>query len=267
MAAATLFDRLFDDHVIDDLADGAVLLSIDRHLLHEVRSAAAFQQLRQGGRRVASPGQTFATQDHILSTLPGRGDATLAQGVEFVRYLRQNCADFGITLFDVDDPRQGIVHVVAAELGLALPGCTLVCGDSHTATLGAFGALAFGIGSSEVAHVLATQTLAQKKPRPMRIRIEGALPGNVTPKDVILKVIRTFGIEAGVGHAVEYCGSTITAMPMEGRMTICNMSIELGARAGFVAPDDTTFEYLSGRPFAPKGNAVLLAIDRRLHFR
>ncbi len=255
MAAMTLFDRLFDDHVIAALGDGVSLLQIDRHLVHEVSSAAAFQQLRNGGRTVASPKQTFATQDHIVSTKPGRNDTTFAQGIEFIRYLRGNCTEFGITLFDVDDAQQGIVHVVAAETGLALPGCTLVCGDSHTATLGAFGALAWGIGSSEVAHVLATQTLPLKKARPMRIRIDGKLPHGVTPKDVILKVIRTFGIAAGVGHAVEYCGSTIRGMPMEGRMTICNMSIELGARAGFIAPDETTFEYLSGRTYAPKGRA------------
>jgi 3-isopropylmalate/(R)-2-methylmalate dehydratase large subunit len=255
MGPKTLFDRLWDDHVVDALGGDVSLLAIDRHLLHEVSSAGAFQQLRQAGRTVASPRQTYATQDHILSTLPGRGDATFPQGMEFIRALRQNCADHGIVLFDIDDPRQGIVHVVAAELGLALPGCTLVCGDSHTATLGAFGALAWGIGTSEVAHVLATQTLTQRKPRPMRICIDGALAANVTPKDVILKIIRTFGIAAGVGHAVEYAGSTIAAMPMDGRMTVCNMSIELGARAGFVAPDDTTFEYLAGRPFAPSGRA------------
>lgn len=255
MAPVTLLDRLFDEHVIDDLGDGASLLQIDRHLLHEVSSAAAFQQLRRSGTAVASPAQTYATQDHIISTMPGRGDATFPVGLEFVQYLRGNCADFGITLFDVGDARQGIVHVVAAELGLALPGCTLVCGDSHTATLGAFGAYAWGVGTSEVAHVLATQTLTQKKPRPMRIRIDGALRPNVTPKDVILNVIRRHGIDAGVGHAVEYAGSTLRGLSMEGRMTVCNMSIELGARAGFVAPDDTTFEYLSGRPFAPQGRA------------
>jgi 3-isopropylmalate/(R)-2-methylmalate dehydratase large subunit len=267
MASATLFDRLWDEHVIDELGDGVSLLQIDRHLLHEVSSAGAFQQLRRSGTSVASPAQTYATQDHIVSTMPGRGDTTFPLGVEFVQYLRRNCADFGITLFDVGDARQGIAHVVAAELGIALPGCTLVCGDSHTATLGAFGALAWGVGTSEVAHVLATQTLTQKKPRPMRIRIEGALQPSVTPKDVILNVIRRFGIAAGVGHAVEYAGSTIRALSMEGRMTVCNMSIELGARAGFVAPDDTTFEYLCGRPFAPQGRAFdeAVATWRLLH--
>jgi len=251
----TLFDRLWNDHVIAELGEGASLLQIDRHVLQEVSSAAAFETLRKSGRTIEAPRQTYATQDHILSTMPGRGDASFPAGTEFICGLRRNCADHGITLFDVDDPRQGIVHVVSAELGIALPGSTLVCGDSHTATLGAFGALAWGIGTSEVAHVLATQALAQQKPLPLRIRIEGALPRNVTPKDMILKIIGSFGVTAGVGGAVEYAGSTIEAMSMEGRMTICNMSIELGARFGFVAPDDTTFEYLCDRPFAPRGRA------------
>jgi 3-isopropylmalate/(R)-2-methylmalate dehydratase large subunit len=251
----SLFERLWDDHVIDDLGGGVELLQIDRHVLQEVSSAAAFQELRRAGRTVASPAQTYATQDHILSTAPGRTETTFAGGIEFVRYLRRNCAEYGITLFDVDDPRQGIVHVVSAELGIALPGSTLVCGDSHTATLGAFGGLAWGIGTSEVGHVLATQTLTQNKPKPLRIRIAGTLARNVTPKDIILRIIRDFGVTAGVGHAIEYAGPTIEAMPMEGRMTICNMSIELGARFGFIAPDDTTFEYLHGRPFAPQGAA------------
>jgi 3-isopropylmalate/(R)-2-methylmalate dehydratase large subunit len=251
----TLFERLWDDHLIGELGGGASLLQIDRHVVQEVSSATAFQDLRRSGRPVASPGQTYATQDHILSTAPDRTEGSFAPGLEFIRFLRGNCADYGITLFDIDDPRQGIVHVIAAELGIALPGSTLVCGDSHTATLGAFGALAWGVGTSEVAHVLATQTLTQKKPRPLQIRIDGSLPRCVTPKDVILGIIRSFGITAGVGFAVEYAGSTIAAMPMEGRMTICNMSIEFGARMGFIAPDDTTFEYLHGRPFAPRGAA------------
>ncbi len=241
--------------MIDDLGGGVDLLQVDRHVLQEVSSAAAFQALRQSGRSVAAPGQTYATQDHILSTLPNRTETSFAGGVEFIRFLRRNCNDYGITLFDVDDPRQGIVHVVAAELGIALPGCTFVCGDSHTATLGAFGALSWGIGTSEVGHVLATQTLTQEKPRPLRIHIDGTLARNVTPKDIILRVIREHGITAGVGHAIEYAGSTVTAMTMEGRMTICNMSIEMGARFGFIAPDDTTFDYLHGRPFAPQDRA------------
>ncbi len=251
----SLFARIWDEHVIDELGGGVSLLQIDRHVLHEVSSPAAFEDLRKSGRGVASPAQTFATQDHIVSTAPGRTDATNAEGVEFIRFLRRNCKDYGITLFDVGDPRQGIVHVVAAELGIALPGSTLVCSDSHTATLGAFGALAWGIGTSEAGHVLATQTLTQRKPAPLRITVSGTLAHHVTPKDVILAIIRRFGVTAGVAHAVEYAGPAIAALSMEGRMTICNMSIELGARFGFVAPDDTTFDYLHGRPFAPGGRA------------
>ncbi len=257
----TLFDRLWDDHLIADLDAGTGLLQVDRHVVHEVSSPEAFRQLKASGRSVASPQQTFATQDHILSTRPGRDDTSFPEGTEFVRFLRRNCVEHGIRLFDVGDPRQGIVHVVAAELGLALPGCTLVCGDSHTATLGAFGALAWGVGTSEVAHVLATQTLSQLKPRPLQIRVEGRLPDRVVPKDIILAILRRFGVTAGVGHAIEYAGSTIAALPMEGRMTICNMSIELGARFGFIAPDDTTFEYLSGRPYAPQGGEWDRAVE------
>ncbi|HVO87985.1 MAG TPA: 3-isopropylmalate dehydratase large subunit, partial [Casimicrobiaceae bacterium] len=249
----TLFDRLWDDHVIAELDGDTALLQVDRHILHEVSSAEAFRQLDRAGRKVVRPQQTFATQDHILSTQPGRDDTTYAQGTEFVRFLRSNCARHAIRLFDVGDPRQGIVHVVAAELGLALPGSTFVCGDSHTATLGAFGALAWGVGTSEVAHVLATQTLAQRKPTPIQVRIDGVLREPVTPKDLILAILGRFGVMTGVGHAIEYRGSAITALSMEGRMTVCNMSIELGARFGFIAPDDTTFEYLAGRPYAPAG--------------
>ncbi|MEP7209094.1 MAG: 3-isopropylmalate dehydratase large subunit [Casimicrobiaceae bacterium] len=251
----TLFAKLWNDHAIVDLDARTTLLQVDRHIVHEVSSAAAFQQLDQQGRTVNAPGQTFATQDHILSTRPGRDDTTFAGGTEFVRFLRGNCARHGIELFDVHDPRQGIVHVVAAELGLALPGSTVVCGDSHTATLGAFGALAWGVGTSEVAHVLATQTLAQVRPRSMEIRIDGILADNVVAKDVILAILGRYGVAAGAGHAVEYRGSTIAALSMEGRMTVCNMSIELGARFGMIAPDDVTFEYLSNRPYAPRGDA------------
>ncbi|HEX8012969.1 MAG TPA: 3-isopropylmalate dehydratase large subunit [Casimicrobiaceae bacterium] len=249
----TLFAKLWDDHAIVDLDEHTTLLQVDRHVVHEVSSAEAFRQLERAGRTVDSPAQTFATQDHIVSTRPGRDDATYAGGIEYVRFLRDNCARHGIELFDVGDPRQGIVHVVAAELGLALPGSTVVCGDSHTATLGALGALAWGVGTSEVAHVLATQTLAQRKPRSMEIRLEGTLPPHVVAKDVILAILGRHGVAAGVGYAVEYRGLAMGALPMEGRMTICNMSIELGARFGLVAPDDTTFEYLHGRPYAPQG--------------
>jgi 3-isopropylmalate/(R)-2-methylmalate dehydratase large subunit len=249
----TLFERIWNDHLIEDLGDGVGLLQIDRHMVHEVSSPEAFVRLARAGRRVAAPAQTFATQDHILSTAPGRSDGTFPLATEYVRLLRSHCATHGIRLFDVHDARQGIVHVVAGEQGLALPGSTLVCGDSHTATVGALGALAWGIGSSEVEHVLATQTLAQVKPKPMQIRVRGRLAAGVTPKDLILGILRNFGITAGVGHAIEYAGEAIRALPIEGRMTVCNMSIELGARFGFVAPDDATLDYLHGKPYAPAG--------------
>jgi len=251
-APRTLFDRLWSDHVIAHLDERTDLLQVDRHLVHEVSSPEAFEQLRRGGRTVACPDQTFATQDHILSTRPGRDDTTFPGGTEFVRFLRRNCAENGIRLFDIHDPQQGIVHVVAGELGLALPGSSLVCGDSHTATLGAFGALAWGIGTSEVAHVLATQTIPQVRPLPMQIRVTGRLGSSVVPKDLILAILGRFGVAAGVGHAIEYAGSAIEALDMEGRMTVCNMSIELGARFGMIAPDDTTFDYLRDRAYAPQ---------------
>lgn len=251
--ARTLFEKLWSEHAIMQLDDGVSLLQVDRHVLQEVSSAAAFRALRKSGRKVASPSQTFATQDHIVSTAPGRTEASFPPGMEYVQYLRKNCADFGIQLFDIDDPRQGIVHVIAAEQGIALPGCTLVCGDSHTATLGGLGALAWGVGTSEVGHVLATQTLPQLKPRPMNVQVNGRLPACITAKDIILRIIRTAGISGGVGSAIEYSGEVVRSLSIEGRMTLCNMSIELGARFGFVAPDDATFEYLYGRPFAPAG--------------
>ena len=252
---------MWSEHRITDLGDGVDLLQVDRHVIHEVSSAGAFQQLARAGRRVRAPRQTFATQDHILSTAPGRTELTFGPGTELVRFLRKNCDEHGITLFDVGDPRQGIVHVVAAELGLALPGATFVCGDSHTATLGAFGALAWGVGTSEVAHVLATQTLPQSRPSPIQVRLHGALRPGVQSKDIILGILGKYGITAGVGHAIEYAGTGLSALSMESRMTICNMSIELGARFGFMAPDDSTFEYLSGREYAPDLRDWELALD------
>ena len=258
--ARTLLDRLWQDHLIAHLDERTDLLQVDRHVVHEVSSPEAFRQLREKGRKVAFPEQTFATQDHILSTRPGRDDQTFAGGTEFIRFLRRNCDENGIRLFDLGDPRQGIVHVVAAELGLALPGSTLVCGDSHTATLGAFGALAFGVGTSEVAHVLATQTIGQARPQALGIRVTGRLGASVVAKDLILAILGRYGIGAGVGHAIEYAGPAIRALDMEGRMTVCNMSIELGARFGMIAPDDTTFEYLHGRAYAPRDGAWDAAI-------
>ena len=249
----TLFDKIWQAHVIDPVDDDVDLLAIDRHFVHEVSSAEAFRQLDTAKRRVAEPRHTFAMHDHIVSTQPGRDARTYAGGTELVTFLERNCKESGIRLFGLGDPRQGIVHVTAAENGLVLPGSTVVCGDSHTATLGAFGALAWGIGTTEVAHVLATQTLAQKRPKPMAVELTGSLPAGTTPKDAILAIIGRFGIAAGVGHAVEYRGSAIRALDMEGRMTICNMSIEFGARFGSIAPDDLTFEYLANTAYAPKG--------------
>ena len=251
--SATLFDKIWQAHVIETVDDSVDLLAIDRHFVHEVSSAEAFRQLDTAKRSVAQPRQTFAVHDHIVSTQPGRDARTYAGGTELVTLLERNCTTAGIRLFGLGHPRQGIVHVTAAENGLVLPGSTVVCGDSHTATLGAFGALAWGIGTTEVAHVLATQTLAQKRPEPMAVELSGSLPEGTTPKDAILAIIGRFGIAAGVGHAVEYRGSTIRALDMEGRMTICNMSIEFGARFGSIAPDDTTFEYLANTAYAPKG--------------
>lgn len=259
--SVSLFDRLWENHLIEALGDQVDLLQIDCHLLQEVSSAAAFKNLRRDRRRVAFPKQTFATQDHVISTRSGRNDITFPLGTEYVQYLRKNCADFGIRLFDIDDPQQGIVHVIAAELGIVFPGSTLVCGDSHTATLGGLGALAWGVGTSEVEHILATQTLAQIRPRPMKISITGKIPRQTTAKDIILHIIHTLSISGGVGYAIEYAGSTVEGMSIEERMTLCNMSIELGARFGFVAPDDSTFEYLHARPFVPQGTAWEKAIQ------
>ncbi len=249
----TLFEKIWDAHVVDEQEDGTCLLYIDRHLVHEVTSPQAFEGLRQAGRRVRRPEATLAVPDHNVPTTDrSRGIADETSRIQ-VETLRRNCAEFGIELFEMNDPRQGIVHVIGPEEGFTLPGTTIVCGDSHTSTHGAFGALAFGIGTSEVEHVLATQTLLQKRPRTMRIRVEGELGFGVTAKDVILGIIGRIGTAGGTGHVIEYAGPVIEALSMEGRMTVCNMSIEAGARAGLVAPDEKTFAYLRGRPMAPKG--------------
>jgi 3-isopropylmalate/(R)-2-methylmalate dehydratase large subunit len=249
----SLFDRLWDRHVVKRREDGLSLLWIDRHFVHE-GSHHAFGQIAARGARVARPDLTFGVADHYVPTR-GRGgpvpDASIARMVD---QLSANTAAHGITLFGLDDPRQGIVHVTGTEQGLTLPGLTVVCGDSHTSTHGAFGAYAFGIGASEVAHVLATQTLWQKKPKRMRISVEGATAPGITAKDIMLTIIATIGADGAAGHAIEYAGSAIRALSMEGRMTLCNMSIEAGGRCGMVAPDETTVAYLRGRPFAPAGD-------------
>jgi len=248
-----MFEKIWSRHGVAEGPGGHVLLYIDRHLLHE-GSTSAFGRLAKSGRAVRRPDLTFATADHYVLTSPG-SPAPDTEVRSMVESLGQHTGQQGIVYFGVGDARRGIVHIIGPEQGLTLPGITLVCGDSHTATHGAFGALAFGIGSTEVEHVMATQTLWQKKPKVLRITVEGRLPDGVNAKDVILAIIARIGAGGGVGHAVEYAGSTIRAMSMDERMTVCNMSIEAGARAGMVAPDETTFAYLQGRPFAPRGDA------------
>jgi 3-isopropylmalate/(R)-2-methylmalate dehydratase large subunit len=254
----TLFDKVWDAHVVADLPDGGALLYIDRHLVHEVTSPQAFDGLRERGRKVRRPDLTFATVDHNVPT-DGRpiDEATLSG--QQIAALERNCREFGIRLFGHGDARQGIVHVIGPDLGITLPGLTIVCGDSHTSTHGAFGALAFGIGTSEVEHVLATQTLRMaRKPKTLGIWIEGALRPGVSAKDVILAIIRRLGAGGGAGYVAEYFGTTVRALPMTGRMTICNMSIEMGARAGLIAPDETTLRFVASedRPYAPKGREL-----------
>jgi 3-isopropylmalate/(R)-2-methylmalate dehydratase large subunit len=248
----TLSEKVWDRHVVREAAGEPDLLYVDLHLVHEVTSPQAFDGLRLAGRKVRRPDLTLATTDHNVPTVGL--DLPLADPVSArqIEALRANCAEFAVPLYPMGHINQGIVHVIGPELGLTQPGLTIVCGDSHTSTHGAFGALAFGIGTSEVEHVLATQTLPQGRPGTMAVTVEGELPAGATPKDVILAVIGRIGTGGGVGHVIEYRGSTIRALSMEGRMTVCNMSIEAGARAGMVAPDDTTFAWLEGRPHAPK---------------
>ncbi|MBE2233992.1 MAG: 3-isopropylmalate dehydratase large subunit [Anaerolinea sp.] len=251
----TLFEKVWNAHVVAQDAGAPAVLYVDAHLVHEVTSPQAFAMLRERGLPVRRPDRTFATMDHAIPTR--NVDITLwpSDAATQVRTLRENCQDFGVTLFDIDGPVQGIVHVVGPELGITQPGMTIVCGDSHTSTHGAFGALAFGIGTSEVGHVLATQCLLQSKPKTFAIEVEGELGPGVTAKDIILAVIARNGAAGGAGHVFEYRGSAIRSLSMANRMTICNMSIEGGARAGMIAPDETTFAYLKGRPHAPQGAA------------
>ena len=256
----TLFEKVWADHVVREAAGEPTLLYVDLHLVHEVTSPQAFDGLRLAGRTVRRRDLTVATMDHNVPTLPGPIDDPLAKAQ--LEALERNCEEFGIRLYGMGSGREGIVHVIGPELGLTQPGQTIVCGDSHTSTHGAFGALAFGIGTSEVEHVLATQTLPQVKPKTMLVRFDGELRLGLTPKDVVLGMIGRIGVGGGVGQVLEYAGEAISAFSMEGRMTICNMSIEAGARAGMIAPDDKTFAYLEGRPFAPNGSDWERALDR-----
>jgi len=254
-APRTLLDKIWDNHVVDVDEDGAVLLYIDRHLVHEVTSPQAFEGLRTTGRAVRRPDATLAVADHNVPTTDRSGGIVEEDSRIQVETLEANCRDFGIEYYGMGDIRQGIVHIIGPEQGMTQPGMTIVCGDSHTATHGAFGALAFGIGTSEVEHVLATQTLIQQRPKNMRITVTGEPGFGIEAKDIILAVVGKIGIAGGNGHVIEYAGDAIRNLSMEGRMTVCNMSIEAGARAGLVAPDETTFEYLKGKPMAPKGGA------------
>ena len=251
----TLFDKLWDDHVVCQPEGQPALLYIDLHLVHEVTSPQAFDGLRAGGRGVRQPLRTVATVDHNVPTTDRRLPITDQIAARQMEALRRNCREFGIPFFDIDSAEQGIVHVIGPELGLTQPGMTVVCGDSHTSTHGAFGALAFGIGTSEVEHVLATQCLPQRKPRSMQVLVQGRLPKGVTAKDLALAIIGKIGTDGATGHVIEYTGPGVCALSMEGRMTLCNMSIEAGARAGMVAPDETTFAYVQDRRFAPQGPA------------
>jgi len=256
----TLFDKIWESHLAHRQDDGICLLYVDRHLVHEVTSPQAFEGLRLAGRKVHRPQATLAVADHNVPTTDrSRGIEEPESRIQ-VETLEKNCADFGVPYFSMDDIRQGIVHIIGPEQGMTQPGMVIVCGDSHTATHGAFGALAFGIGTSEVEHVLATQTLIQQPAKNMRITVEGDLPFGVTAKDLIIAIIAKMGTAGGTGHVIEYAGKAIRELSMEGRMTVCNMTIEGGARGGLIAPDETTFAYLKGRPMAPKAGAFEQAV-------
>jgi 3-isopropylmalate/(R)-2-methylmalate dehydratase large subunit len=256
----TLYDKIWDDHLIDEQPDGISLIYIDRHLVHEVTSPQAFEGLRASGRPVRRPDKTLAVVDHNVPTTDRSAGIDDPESALQVETLAQNARAFGIEYYDERDLRQGIVHIIGPEQGFTLPGTTIVCGDSHTSTHGAFGALAWGIGTSEVEHVLATQTLISRKAKNMRVTVDGTLPAGVTAKDIILAIIGEIGTAGGTGHAIEYAGAAIRSLSMEGRMTVCNMSVEGGGRAGMIAPDDKTFAYLKDRPKAPAGDAWTAAI-------
>lgn len=256
----TLFEKIWDKHIVHQEPDKPAILYIDCHLIHEVTSPQAFDALRAAGRRVRRPELTYATMDHNVPTWDRSLPITDPIAKTQINTLERNCREFGITLYGLNSPNQGIVHVIGPELGITQPGMTIVCGDSHTSTHGAFGALAFGIGTTEVEHVLVTQCLIQPRPKGFQIQVQGKLPRSVTAKDVILYIIRTVGTDGATGHVIEYGGETIRGLNMEERMTVCNMSIEAGARAGMVAPDESTYAYLEGRQFAPKGRAFQQAV-------
>ena len=256
----TLYDKIWEDHLVHQQQDGTSLLYVDRHLVHEVTSPQAFEGLRNQKRKVRRPELTLAVPDHNVPTTDRSKGIKDDESRIQVETLRKNCKEFDVQLFDVNDKRQGIVHIIGPEQGFTQPGTVIVCGDSHTATHGAFGSLAFGIGTSEVEHVLATQTLIQKKSKNYRINVNGKLPAGVTSKDVILKIIGTIGTAGGTGYVIEFAGEVIRSLSVEQRMTICNMTIEAGARAGLIAPDEKTFDYFKGRPMSPKGDNWVKAL-------
>ena len=250
----TLFDKIWDAHLVARRTDGRDLVYIDRHVLHELHAPHAFEQLEKQRRPVRRPDLTFSMQDHTVATRPGRDDSTNPSGAAFIRAMREGSRRNGIRVFDIDDPEQGISHVVAPELGMVLPGATHAVPDSHASTVGGLGALAFGCGTTELAHILATQVMALRRSKRMLIRLDGRLGPQVTAKDVALRIIAELGVAGARGHVVEYAGAAVRTMPMESRMTLCNLNIEMGGRSGFVAPDDSTFSWLAGRPFAPQGD-------------
>src|SRR3984893_409149 len=262
----TLFEKIWNAHLVAEPVGRSSILYIDLHLVHEVTSPQAFDGLRTAGRRVRQPLRTVATVDHNIPTEPRGTPITDANAARQIEALQNNCREFGIRLFDMDSPEQGIVHVIGPELGLTRPGMTIVCGDSHTSTHGAFGSLAFGIGTSEVEHVLATQCLPQNKPRTMLIQIRGALPQGVTAKDLALGIIGKIGTDGASAHVIDSAGEAVRSLPMEGRMTLCNMSIEAGARAGMIAPDEITFAYLHRRRFTPRDTSWDQAVASWKHF-
>src|SRR5215468_6536607 len=249
----TLFEKIWNAHLVATRMDGRELIYIDRHVLHELHAPHAFESLEKQGRPVRRPDLTFSMQDHTVSTRPGRTDDTNPEGAPFLRAMREGSRKNGIRVFDLGDPEQGISHVVAPELGMVLPGATHAVPDSHASTVGGLGALAFGCGTSELAHILATQAMALRRPKSMLIRLEGKLPAHVTAKDVALRIIAELGVAGARGHVVEYAGAAVRALTIESRMTLCNLNIEMGGRSGFVAPDESAFSWIAGRPYAPQG--------------